>query len=184
MCRFSSPSSSSAGHCIKAVAVYDRPWWRESGWSGQVVHWNDDSPDRAPIIVAFDVSNADASIASIGTFIAPQDAAAYGALPRHERRQRFTHTLREMFDGDDRAVDACIGYFDADWAANRWHGGCPVDIFPVGALTAEPQPCLSEPMGRLHFASTDTADAFRGYMEGALQAGERAAREVAHVLNG
>lgn len=37
---------------------------------------------------------------------------------------------------------------------------------------------LREPVGRLHFAGTETATEWSGYMEGAVQAGERAAREV------
>ncbi|MEQ2245003.1 hypothetical protein ILYODFUR_023014, partial [Ilyodon furcidens] len=37
---------------------------------------------------------------------------------------------------------------------------------------------LREPVGRLYFAGTETASEWSGYMEGAVQAGERAAREV------
>lgn len=37
---------------------------------------------------------------------------------------------------------------------------------------------LREPVGRLYFAGTETATEWSGYMEGAVQAGERAAREV------
>lgn len=33
-------------------------------------------------------------------------------------------------------------------------------------------------MGRLYFAGTETATEWSGYMEGAVQAGERASREV------
>ena len=41
-------------------------------------------------------------------------------------------------------------------------------------------PCreLRKPLGRVHFAGTETASQWTGYMEGAIQAGERAAREV------
>lgn len=37
---------------------------------------------------------------------------------------------------------------------------------------------LREPVGRLYFAGTETATEWSGYMEGAVEAGERAAREV------
>lgn len=36
-------------------------------------------------------------------------------------------------------------------------------------------------MGRLYFAGTETATEWSGYMEGAVQAGERATREVRHL---
>lgn len=37
---------------------------------------------------------------------------------------------------------------------------------------------LREPVGKLYFAGTETSTEWSGYMEGAVQAGERAAREV------
>lgn len=37
---------------------------------------------------------------------------------------------------------------------------------------------LRQPFDRLYFAGTETATEWSGYMEGAVQAGERAAREV------
>lgn len=37
---------------------------------------------------------------------------------------------------------------------------------------------IRQPVGRIYFAGTETATQWSGYMEGAVQAGERAAREV------
>jgi monoamine oxidase len=37
---------------------------------------------------------------------------------------------------------------------------------------------LTVPVGAIHWASTDTATHWSAYMEGAVDAGERAAREV------
>ncbi|XP_071478560.1 amine oxidase [flavin-containing] B-like [Diadema antillarum] len=41
---------------------------------------------------------------------------------------------------------------------------------------------LREPIGRLYFAGTETATKWSGYMDGAVQAGERAAREILHNM--
>lgn len=41
---------------------------------------------------------------------------------------------------------------------------------------------LAEPIGVIHWASTDTAVEWSAYMEGAVEAGERAAREVIEAL--
>lgn len=41
-----------------------------------------------------------------------------------------------------------------------------------------PSRIIREPVGRVYFAGTETATEWSGYMEGAIQAGERAAREV------
>ncbi len=37
---------------------------------------------------------------------------------------------------------------------------------------------LREPVGRIHWAGTETAVEWNGYMDGAIESGERAAREV------
>ena len=39
-------------------------------------------------------------------------------------------------------------------------------------------PALREPVGRIHWAGTETATVWSGYMDGALAAGDRAAAEV------
>jgi monoamine oxidase len=47
--------------------------------------------------------------------------------------------------------------------------------------TARPGSCsasLREPAGRIHWAGTETAIVWSGYVEGALQAGERVAAEI------
>jgi len=38
------------------------------------------------------------------------------------------------------------------------------------------------PFGRLHFAGTESADAWRGYIEGAMQSGERDAQSILQAL--
>jgi len=43
-------------------------------------------------------------------------------------------------------------------------------------------PYLRTPCGRLHWAGTETATKWQGYMDGAVQAGERAAKEVEDLL--
>ena len=37
---------------------------------------------------------------------------------------------------------------------------------------------LREPVDRIHWAGAETAEAWNGYMDGAVRSGERAAREV------
>ena len=56
-------------------------------------------------------------------------------------------------------------------------GGCPVGIMPPGVMT-EYAYALREPSGRIHWAGTETATVWNGYMDGAVQAGKRAAAEA------
>ncbi|KAK2082896.1 hypothetical protein P7K49_038132, partial [Saguinus oedipus] len=41
---------------------------------------------------------------------------------------------------------------------------------------------LRQPVDRIYFAGTETATHWSGYMEGAVEAGERAAREILHAM--
>jgi monoamine oxidase len=43
---------------------------------------------------------------------------------------------------------------------------------------------LREPVGRLHWAGTETATVWNSYMDGAVRSGERAAVEVLAALGG
>jgi monoamine oxidase len=66
---------------------------------------------------------------------------------------------------------------DFNWHDEKWSRGGPVGLMAPGTLTAL-GPALRAPVGPVHWAGTDTASEWNGYMEGAIQAGERAAREV------
>jgi monoamine oxidase len=68
-------------------------------------------------------------------------------------------------------------YFDQVWERETYTGGCPVGLAPPGVLT-EYGPALRRPVGRIHWAGTETATVWVGYMDGAVQSGHRAASEV------
>ncbi|HBP18259.1 MAG TPA: hypothetical protein DEA08_10760, partial [Planctomycetes bacterium] len=64
-----------------------------------------------------------------------------------------------------------------DWSREPWSRGCPVALLGPGALTGL-EGALRAPEGRLHWAGTETAVEWTGYLEGALESAERAAREI------
>ena len=68
-------------------------------------------------------------------------------------------------------------YLDEVWAKEVYTGGCPVGVTPPGVLT-EYGSALRAPVGRVHWAGTETATVWCGYMDGAIQSGKRAAGEV------
>uniref|UniRef100_A0A8C1WIV5 Amine oxidase n=1 Tax=Cyprinus carpio TaxID=7962 RepID=A0A8C1WIV5_CYPCA len=70
-----------------------------------------------------------------------------------------------------------IHYEEKDWAKEEWSGGCPVNVMTPGMLTYY-HPSLRKPFGRIHWAGTETATQWCGYINGAIQAGQRAAMEV------
>jgi len=68
-------------------------------------------------------------------------------------------------------------YVELDWSEEAWTRGCYGAHFPCGVWT-QYGPALREPVGRIHWAGTETATVYVGYMDGALQSGARAASEV------
>ena len=72
-------------------------------------------------------------------------------------------------------------YFDKSWADDPWTRGCYGGYTPPGVLL-DFGPALRAPVGRIHWAGTETADHWNGYMDGAIESGLRAAGEVVAAL--
>jgi len=81
-----------------------------------------------------------------------------------------------LYDSPEEAREFTY-FFAKDWLAEKHSRGCYVGVPPAGALTAFGE-ALRDPVGRIHFAGTETATVWPGYMEGAVQAGERVASEI------
>jgi hypothetical protein len=73
-------------------------------------------------------------------------------------------------------------YVEKNWMAEEFSGGCYSGVMPPKVLT-EFAATIREPMGCVHFAGTETATEWSGYMDGAVQAGERAGFEVASRIH-
>jgi monoamine oxidase len=102
------------------------------------------------------------------------DARRMGRLSRAERREEFLACAVRYFG--DQAAHA-RDYVDLDWSAEPWTGGCYGAHFAPGVWSAFGD-VLRAPCGRIHWAGSDTGVHWCGYMEGAIESGERAAAEV------
>ncbi len=101
-------------------------------------------------------------------------AVRLGRLDPKERRDAWLGALAERFGAEARRPTA---YLETDWSDQPWSLGGMVAHFPPGALTNYGS-ALREPVGRIHWAGTESATLLHGLMEGAVRSGERAAREV------
>jgi monoamine oxidase len=156
------------GAYVKVQALYERPFWRDAGLTAQV------QSDAGPAASTFDNSPPDASKGVILGFVAADAAKAWRRLAPAARRAAFIDELAGFLgDGARSPVD----YLEKDWSQERWTRGCPVGALPPGVL-AKHGPGLRAPSGLVHWAGTETADYWMGYMDGAVRAGERAAREA------
>lgn len=64
----------------------------------------------------------------------------------------------------------------------EWSEGAPNPVMALGALSKGGMVWVTEPFMNMHFVGTETADVWRGYMDGAVRSGERGANEVIEAL--
>lgn len=157
------------GSVIKCVAMYNTPFWRTAGYSGEAI------ADRGAVKLVFDDSSRDGSHGALVGFMMGKDAKHYSGLGMKARRDAAVESFVRMFGPQ---AGSPIDYIDHDWPAERWSRGCYSAVMGPGVLSAHAA-ALRAPVGRLHWAGTETAKVWMGYMEGAVEAGERAADEVA-----
>ncbi|WP_254829249.1 flavin monoamine oxidase family protein [Haloglomus salinum] len=161
------------GHVVKAVATYDDPFWRPER-SGEVV------ADDDTVGLVFDDSPPDGETGALVAFVLGDAAREWADRPEAERRQVVLDRLAAFFG--PRAGEP-NSYTDEVWNAGRWSHGCYAAMLPPGVLSRYAD-ARADPVGRLHWAGTETATEGYGYMEGAVASGERAASEVRARLEG
>ncbi|PWE17904.1 amine oxidase [Marinicauda salina] len=161
-----------AGACIKCVAQYERPFWRDEGLSGQAVG------GAGPVHVAFDNSEAGREAGLLLGFIEGDQARVWSNRDPDDRRAAVLDSFAVFFGDQAREP---IDYADRDWTAEEFTRGCYAAFMGPGVWTTL-GPELRQPMGPIHVAGTETAREGYGYFEGALEAAERAAREVKAAL--
>jgi monoamine oxidase len=156
------------GYVIKVQIAYIEPFWRADGLSGSVFSLDDE------VSVIFDNSPPDLSCGVLLGFLEGGNARLAGKLPPEERKALILSVFAKFFG--PRAADP-DEYVEKDWAAEEWSRGCYGGRFGTGVWTGYGE-ALWKPVGRIHWAGTETAEVWNGYMDGAVRSGERAAREV------
>ena len=156
------------GSVIKCMAVYDEPFWRRDGLSGQV------TSTAGPVKVAFDNTPSEGGVGVLLGFLEGEAARTLGRVPLAERRAAVIDCFGRFFG--DRARTP-VEYVERSWAEEEFSRGCYAGFLPPGVLTSLGFG-LRRPCGRIHWAGTETAEVWCGYMDGAITSGERAAGEV------
>lgn len=155
------------GTAIKMMAVYDRPFWRDEGLSGLVFS------DTA-LGLTYDNSPEDGSCGILLGFMEGRPGRIWGAKTPAEREEEVIASFERYFGPEARNYTY---YVEKYWADEEWSRGCYAGVMPPGGWTgfgAE----LRKPSGRIHWAGCETATEWMGYVEGALQSGERVASEI------
>ncbi|HEY2715841.1 MAG TPA: flavin monoamine oxidase family protein [Solirubrobacterales bacterium] len=160
------------GYVVKIQVRYEEPFWRRDGLSGFVVASGD------PLSIVFDNSPADLRCGVLLGFFEGESGRRAGAMGEQERRALALESLARYFGPE---ASTPLEYLDRNWAAERYSGGCYGGRLGTGVWTALGH-ALRVPVGRIHWAGSETSDVWNGYMDGAVRSGERAAAEALSEL--
>lgn len=156
------------GRNTKAVAVYDRPFWRDKGLNGHVISTS------GALTAALDISGADPDRGVMIALFSGKAALRVDPLDAAARRQMVLGVLAQALGPEALAPQE---FHLQVWADEDWSGGASSPFLVPGQLTQYGE-SLRAPTGPFHWAGTHMATEYRGYMEGALAAGEAAARQI------
>ncbi len=161
------------GTLAKCDAVYDTPFWREEGLCGMAA-----LRDGSPIRTIFDNTPPEGSPGVLMGFLGGTDWRRWGPASPDARRRAVLDCFARAFG--ERAARP-RDYFETDWVSERWTRGGPTAIPGPGTLLDFGR-TRAVPHGAVHWAGTETAEHWNGFMEGAIRSGRRAAREVQAAL--
>lgn len=160
------------GSVIKVQCVYPTPFWRDAGLAGQA------TSDTGPVRITFDNTPPDASVGVMMGFMEGEDGRLANRMTMAQRRQGTIDSFVRYFGG--QAANP-LEYVELDWMQEEWTRGCYGGVFGPGAWLNFGE-TLRAAVGRIHWAGTETATVWNGYMDGAVRSGERVTEEVAALL--
>lgn len=158
------------GSVYKAIAVYDRPFWR-ARTHAELMQL------AGPGTAVFDTSPPGGP-GHLCLLVAGPDARALDRLDADARRAALLGPLVAHLGP---AVTAPRGWHEKSWHRDEFVGGGYLAL-PIAGHGDGTLPMSATPVGHLHWAGTETAREHAGYIEGAIESGERVAGEVARSL--
>ena len=155
----------SQGSIIKILAVYEEPFWRADGLSGQGF-----GPYQL-VRELYDNSPPSGSPGVLVTFLAGESAEAGARMEPADRRAAVLEGMARYVGGE--ALNP-VDYLEVDWAEEEWTRGAYGTSFGTGGLTRF-RDDLRRPIGPIHWGCSDIAGQGHIHMEGAVLMGRRAA---------
>jgi len=156
------------GAVIKCHAIYETPFWHEAGLNGRT------ESDEGPCRITCDNSFPAEDAGVLTGFILGSDAREWGRREKGDRESAVLECFARYFG--EEALDP-LGYAETDWGAELYSRGGYAGV-PTPGMLLDHGPALQESVGRIYWAGAETSPEWSGYMEGAVESGERAAREV------
>jgi len=157
-----------SGAVFKISIIYDEPFWRADGLSGQSA--SPGSPATLTIDACTDTGDP-------GIMCVISEGPAARRLGKLDEEERKAVVIGELVDRFGSKASAHREFHEQNWTVERYSGGGMISHAPPGVLTQFGY-TLREPCGRVHWAGTESSAVMCGWIDGAIRSGERAAAEV------
>ena len=153
---------------IKVHCRYRRRFWVDEGLSGQTIS------DEGAVRVCADNSPPSGAPGVLVGFIEEVEAKRLVSRSAADRRAAVLAALVRYFGAE---AGEPLEYREKNWGEDPFCRGVDGGYWPQGVWTDYGH-ALRAPIGRLHWAGTETSSVWNGKMEGALRAGQRVTMEV------
>ncbi|RBA17113.1 hypothetical protein FPRO05_01837 [Fusarium proliferatum] len=170
--------STALGCTSKAIFVFDKPWWRDAGFSGII------ECETGPIHFSRDTCSPEDGQYSITCFVVGDRGRDWSKWPYAEKRRIVLEQFNGVFSGVGVKAPEPVNIILQEWIKQPWIWGCPSPVMMPGTLTSDSGKVLREVVGRVHFVGTETSLVWKGYMDGAVRSGIRGAEEVIRAFKG
>ncbi|CAL1543181.1 unnamed protein product [Lymnaea stagnalis] len=160
---------------VKFAVTYEEAFWKLDNdkyqYGFQAILENN---ELGPVGIVYDASSGRGNPALAG-FI----SSSQGLDGDPKNRRAIIMRLIENHLGPE--CQKILEFSQMDWSKEPFNGGCFLKSLMPGT-TKYFNSELREPFDRIHFAGTETATVWCGFMNGAVQSGFRAATEVLYHL--
>ena len=155
------------GKVVKMIGVYKNAWWKEHNLNGKIM-----SPDGT-IDFVIDSSHPDSPVGILVGLVGGRRAESINQLNNVSKQELFESFVQKAFGGSEKLQE----FYTYDWISDPYSLGGFCSRRGLGGWV-ESQDVFSRSFGSIHFAGTETATSWRGYIEGALESAERAVQEI------
>src|SRR5215216_1157769 len=156
----------SYGNVTKVLIQYRKRFWKAKGWNGRLV-------TDAPIVLTWHAtSHIESEDGVITVYTGGESAAKLSALSDEERIRVAVGEIEKLFPGSSDLIEHTA---TMAWPNEEFTRGSYMALAP-GEVTSH-WDALMTPVGRLFFAG-EHATAIQGFMEGAVESGQRVAATI------
>lgn len=156
------------GKVIKCHAQYETPFWRKKELNGSSISLEE------IVEISTDNSVPSSEKGILTSLISAKRAEFLMTLTPDERKKTVIEGFVNLFG--EQAKNPMF-YHDYTYSDNPFIGGAYTGFFENG-IFAKYGNHIKSVTGHIHWAGSETADLFAGFMEGAVLSGERAAKEI------